>query len=186
MASLTHKRNRHHAAIILQSSCKDCSTLLLQACFCSYPCAIILQAVICIHMLWNANVYIYIYSVMEPCIHVCTTTFTEINLSFFRVPLAPEVNIVCKSAWCWKVWIALFGSLHFNIKLWGEGRPRKLKLISVMVVRIKRFLATRLNFNYCGRHNTSAPCCAHGAHATRISVVILVRCRPHVCGSGAS
>ena len=98
VASLTHKRNRHHAAIILQSSCKDCSTLLLQACFCSYPCAIILQAVICIHMLWTANIYIYIYSVMEPCIHVCTTTFTEINLSFFRVPLPPEFNIVCKSA----------------------------------------------------------------------------------------
>ena len=53
-------------------------------------------------------------------------------------------------------------------------------------IRIKRFLATRLNFNYYGRHNTSAPCCAHGAHATRISVVILVRCRPRVCGSGAS
>ena len=129
---------------------------------------------------------IYIYSVMEPCIHVCTTTFTEINLSFFASPLPPRLILFAKALDVEKVWIALFGSLHFNIKLWGGGRPRKLKLISVMVVRIKRFLATRLNFNYCGRHNTSAPCCAHGAHATRISVVILVRCRPHVCGSGAS
>ena len=45
-----------------------------------------------------------------------------------------------------KVWIALFGSLHFNIKLWGEGRPRKLKLISVMVVRINKVLSHTFEF----------------------------------------
>ena len=89
---------------------------------------------------------IYIYSVMEPCIHVCTTTFTKNNLSFFASPLPPRLILFAKALDVEKVWIALFGSLHFNIKLWGGGRPRKLKLISVMVVRIKKVLSHTFEF----------------------------------------
>ena len=45
----------------------------------------------------------------------------KITKVFFAPPLPPRLILFAKALDVEKIWIALFGSLHFNIKLWGEG-----------------------------------------------------------------
>ena len=106
---------RNNFAIILQGLLHTpFASMFLQLSLCDHPASSDLHSHVvecqCVYiLLWN-HVYMYVRQLLQ-----------KITKVFFAPPLPPRLILFAKALDVEKIWIALFGSLHFNIKLWGEG-----------------------------------------------------------------